>query len=747
MEKPRRAKWTDDDKMLLLACIDECVDHGYKFELSLPRMLQSQGHDRSWNSICAILLKLVPRGGIGSFRESGSQASDQAGEWAAGIEAFRPIASKALRAVSQPHPGKSAPHATTTAKHPPAKTPAIAPSPVSVQSSPHSSNPKQTSSSDPSNESDLNSIDLEEADGHKANPRYTRSKRAASNELESAPAKKFQKASKVERGHGEDLPMTDASSHASPHKAGQGEQDRSATMQTLTHAASSVPNRKLQGVRGARTRTVKLKINIPSRDGRYKDQGVQHSGEDKEEERVDISPRVGFSPSHTQTNLAASQTPTNSELRKRSNELDDREAPISHFEGVISDLKTKLRTTQVENIALRKETNSAQQEMLQLQTTVDDLHQSRDRIKDSLDRLQKPSLLKRYDCYRLPFRYERSELAMKWTEKLRSLETILGEAEFSLDSPPGPLHALLCEVTGKLVSANTQSSVADFGVLEVDGMSRSSILIACFMARVIRWCFETNFHISGVDSDKLHEVWVSLAKFGGLQLVRQHDLLATMQIIKNGQLRKHEIPGLARTQMRVFVNEFLPYFPSLKKEQTLGYLFAWLEEIMHWKIELLVAQDLHKIVFIPPGTPYDPDYMIGEDEDRAVIDSRHKDKYQVRICWSPALIGNISDSEWPNDSDIHNNPYKYTDALLDSRNFFPEEAGKWRGWPDCKPIGKAMVLVEEIAALSGSGDSRSSNTVQDSDDDVVILDPGTPDRKVQAESVYLEQDADQFGSK
>jgi hypothetical protein len=69
-----RSRWTTEEKLRLLACVDYCRQHELDFEHNLPAMLAHQGFNRAWNAITHALTALAggKRKALSSFKAQGS---------------------------------------------------------------------------------------------------------------------------------------------------------------------------------------------------------------------------------------------------------------------------------------------------------------------------------------------------------------------------------------------------------------------------------------------------------------------------------------------------------------------------------------------------------------------------------------------------------------------------------------------------------------------------------------------------
>jgi hypothetical protein len=182
---------------------------------------------------------------------------------------------------------------------------------------------------------------------------------------------------------------------------------------------------------------------------------------------------------------------------------------------------------------------------------------------------------------------------------------------------------------------------------------------------------------------------------GGLEVVRKTDMLATVQKVKNKHFRDNEVPEMAKRQMAIFMQEFYGYLP-VDDDMFVEKMERWLAEVMTMKLELLISHLHHKIAFIPPGTPFDRIWMTAESEYGGGVEIKENCQYRVCLCLSPALIGDVEETSWSDKTSPELLPQNFRDALLESRNFFPEEAGQWKGWPGSKLVSPATVIVEEV---------------------------------------------------
>jgi hypothetical protein len=172
-------------------------------------------------------------------------------------------------------------------------------------------------------------------------------------------------------------------------------------------------------------------------------------------------------------------------------------------------------------------------------------------------------------------------------------------------------------------------------------------------------------------------------------------MLTTVQKVNNQHFRNNEVPHMAKRQLAVFLDEFEEYLP-VNDDMLTEELQRRLIEVMAIKLQLLTFDLHHKIAFIPPGTPFDRNWMTAEFESGGGVSIKEDRQYRVCLCMSPALIGNVNDASRSSEASTELQPTNFRDALLESRNFFPKEAGQWKGWPGSHLLSPATVLVEEV---------------------------------------------------
>jgi len=177
--------------------------------------------------------------------------------------------------------------------------------------------------------------------------------------------------------------------------------------------------------------------------------------------------------------------------------------------------------------------------------------------------------------------------------------------------------------------------------------------------------------------------------------------MATLDKIGNEYFRKNQIPTKAKSQMAIFIKECRSFVPWLDSAELRPMLDTWLQSTMEMKLELLVSNHHHKLAFPPPGAPYDKDTMEVQTEDENGQGAKNNPAdYRVKICVCPALYTCVPEPDLPDSDDPSFKAEKYKDALLESRDFFPEEPGKYQGWEGAVLVSRAIVFVEKCPQQS-----------------------------------------------
>jgi len=177
--------------------------------------------------------------------------------------------------------------------------------------------------------------------------------------------------------------------------------------------------------------------------------------------------------------------------------------------------------------------------------------------------------------------------------------------------------------------------------------------------------------------------------------------MATLDKIGNEYFRKYQIPTKAKSQMSIFIKECRSFIPWLDSAELRPMLDTWLQSTMEMKLELLVSSQHHKLAFPPPGAPYDKSTMEGQTEDGNRQGPRDNPAdYRVKICVCPALYTCVPEPDLPDCDDPCFKAEKYKDALLESRDFFSKEPGKYQGWEGAVLVSRAIVFVEKCPQQS-----------------------------------------------
>ena len=98
---------------------------------------------------------------------------------------------------------------------------------------------------------------------------------------------------------------------------------------------------------------------------------------------------------------------------------------------------------------------------------------------------------------------------------------------------------------------------------------------------------------------------------------------------------------MAAERVRAFLDEFKEYLPPGDLEETIQKMKKWLEILMNISCDLLVADLQRKLVFIPPGTAFDPDSMHAQDGEGSdlTIGRSTASQYRLKLCTWSALVG------------------------------------------------------------------------------------------------------------
>ncbi|KAI4605401.1 hypothetical protein J4E83_010599 [Alternaria metachromatica] len=325
-------------------------------------------------------------------------------------------------------------------------------------------------------------------------------------------------------------------------------------------------------------------------------------------------------------------------------------------------------------------------------------------LQTLLSTLRGPQLVSRSQGY--PIEYDAGSLNADWRQNVARLASDCRPYDMARslraeEQVPVKLEAAMRAVTGLSVAQTGNLTLAECFTKTTAMPTDVNIRVACFMSHVLRWCFNTAFHTRGLKSEKLHEMWQSIALLNGLKCVRQLDTMATLDKISNKYFREHQLPEKAKNQMGIFIRECRSFIPWLDSAKLRPKLDEWLQSTMEMKLELLVSSQHHKLAFPPPGAPYDKSTMEGQTEDgnRQGPKDNPAD-YRVKICVCPALYTCIPEPDLLDIADPSFKAEKYKDALLEDRDFFSEEPGKYHGWEGAVLVSRAIVFVEKYPQQS-----------------------------------------------
>jgi hypothetical protein len=132
------------------------------------------------------------------------------------------------------------------------------------------------------------------------------------------------------------------------------------------------------------------------------------------------------------------------------------------------------------------------------------------RLASELKILQQPQLVGRTGTG-FPIVYDPDDLRAQWKQAITPIAHHISEHRSSHTTQIAIReHPSLWTVIGRPPTPNDN--------LDMDGIFKQcvypptdhSLVLACFMARAISWCFDTSFHIDQRECTKLHEIWESI---------------------------------------------------------------------------------------------------------------------------------------------------------------------------------------------------------------------------------------------
>jgi hypothetical protein len=148
-------------------------------------------------------------------------------------------------------------------------------------------------------------------------------------------------------------------------------------------------------------------------------------------------------------------------------------------------------------------------------------------LQEALQTLTESKLINRNRDGRFPTHYDTKSLDANWRDigpelieifaKSQAETPVVGADIRSLDN----INSLLRTAAVASTTPNEGLRIEDYFAGISSLPSNYSLILACFMARMLRWCFDTSFHIDGVQCTKMQEVWEALATYGMLTARRR----------------------------------------------------------------------------------------------------------------------------------------------------------------------------------------------------------------------------------
>lgn len=131
-----------------------------------------------------------------------------------------------------------------------------------------------------------------------------------------------------------------------------------------------------------------------------------------------------------------------------------------------------------------------------------------------LSTLRGPQLVSRSQGY--PVEYNAGSLHADWSQNVARLASDCRPYDMarflrSEEQVPVKLEAAMRAITGLSVTQTGNLTLAECFTKTTAMPTDVNIQIACFMTHALRWCFNTAFHTRGLKSEKLHEMWQSIA--------------------------------------------------------------------------------------------------------------------------------------------------------------------------------------------------------------------------------------------
>jgi hypothetical protein len=125
---------------------------------------------------------------------------------------------------------------------------------------------------------------------------------------------------------------------------------------------------------------------------------------------------------------------------------------------------------------------------------------------------------------KFPVQYHQDDLRLNWWKSIPRMVTLIGmhsvkpaESTIRDDTSLPELQSILRTIVGRPLTPGSDAD--DLDILDcfqqvTEEPTAFSLAIACFVARVTQWCFDTHFHIDEPECTKMQEVWESIATDG-----------------------------------------------------------------------------------------------------------------------------------------------------------------------------------------------------------------------------------------
>lgn len=121
-----------------------------------------------------------------------------------------------------------------------------------------------------------------------------------------------------------------------------------------------------------------------------------------------------------------------------------------------------------------------------------------------------------------PMHFESGSLHAEWNhtnQRLRQImepedEKAFSDSLFDRQNIPAPLRRELSALLGLPCEHPEPQSLSAYFKSTINLPSDHNIVRACLQSRAYRWCFDTNFHTSGLESQELHQLWTAISNDG-----------------------------------------------------------------------------------------------------------------------------------------------------------------------------------------------------------------------------------------